>query len=345
LRLSRLAVGGFGVLLVAVCPSVAHGSVAAAAAPAESRQPAPASVATHQPASTAIAPSGDWTVYHHDNAHTGYDSSESSMTGVNTGWVSPTLDGQTYTEPLVHNGLVYVATLQNTVYALNQSTGAVVWSTNLGAPQTSGWQCGNVNPTGTLGTGVIDTVGGRIYVAPFLNQYLSYFLVGLDLATGSVVLRTQLSPAGFDWTIQQQRGALALSHDGTHVYVPFGGRAGDCGPYHGWVVGVPTNGGAPNELYETPSTGEGVWAAGGVLIDDSTGNVFFATGNAIPCNTAVNSDSVIATNAGLTSPTFFQPQDWSANWCGPDLDLGSASPVLISPTLMFDSGKYGQGFL
>src|SRR5690349_20885209 len=143
---------------------------------------------------------------------------------------------------------------------------------NLGAPQTSGWQCGNINPTGILGTGVIDTTGSRIYVVAFLTQYLAYFMFGLDLATGTISLEREISPNGFDWTIQQQRGALALSKDGTHVYIPFGGRDGDCGPYHAWVVGAPTNGGIPDELFEGPSTGAGSWAAGGVLIDDSTGH-------------------------------------------------------------------------
>ena len=47
----------------------------------------------------------------------------------------------------------------------------------------------------------------------------------------------------------------------------------------------------------------------------------------------------------LTGPTFFEPNDWQANWCGPDSDLGSASPVLISPNLMFTAGKHGGGFL
>ena len=57
------------------------------------------------------------------------------------------------------------------------------------------------------------------------------------------------------------------------------------------------------------------------------------------------SDSVVRLSPTLTSPTFFTPNDWSANWCGPDEDLGSATPVLISPSLMFTSGKYGGGFL
>ena len=303
-------------------------------------------------AAAAPTPNGSWTVYHHDNAHTGYDATQPAATGGTVGWTSPTLDGSVYGEPLVYGGLVYVSTLNNSVYALDQSTGAVVWTKNVGAPQASGWQCGNINPTGMLGTGVIDTAASRFYVVGFLHQFLSYYLFGFDLATGTRVLSTQIAPAGFDWTDQQQRGALALSKDGTHVYVPFGGRAGDCGAYHGWIVGVPASGGVPNEQYMTPSTGEGLWNAGGVVVDDSTGHVFEATGNAMPntlCTTgpggASQSDSVIETNAVLGGLSTFQPQDWATNWCGPDSDLGSASPVLLNPSLMFMSGKHGQGFL
>jgi PQQ-like domain len=293
---------------------------------------------------TPITPNGAWTVYHRDNAHTGNDGTISPALTAATGWVSGAMDGTIYGEPLVYNGIVYVATLNNSVYAFNQKDGSVVWSRNLGAPQTTGWGCGNINPTGILSTGVIDPVAGRLYVVPFLHQYLAYYLYGLSLTTGVPQLATQVKPTGFDWRIQQQRGALGLSKDRTHVYIPFGGRAGDCGAYHGWVVGVPTAGGAPNEQYKTPSTASGIWAAGGVLVEDSTGNVLFATGNAIPCAQA-SSDSVIRTGPTLLSPTFFQPNDWNAHWCAPDQDLGSAAPVIISPTLAFTSGKYGQGFL
>jgi outer membrane protein assembly factor BamB len=294
----------------------------------------------------ALVSNGSWTVYHHDNAHTGYDSTQPAASGAAAGWTSPVLNGQIYGEPLVYNGLVYVATLQNVVYALNQSDGTVVWSKTLPAPQTSGWQCGNINPTGILSTGVIDPIGGRLYLVPFLSDFGAYYLYAFNLFDGTILMTTQILPSGFDWTIQQQRGAIALSVDRSHVYVPFGGRIGDCGPYRGWVIGVPTNGANIDEIYETPSQAEGIWAAGGVVIDDTTSNVFFATGNAIPCSGAVNSDSVIRTAPTLGAATsFFQPLDWSTHWCGPDLDLGSVSPVLISPSLMFTTGKYGQGFL
>ena len=42
----------------------------------------------------------------------------------------------------------------------------------------------------------------------------------------------------FPW-IKNERGALALVNG--IVYVPFSGHAGDCGNYHGWVVGVNIN--------------------------------------------------------------------------------------------------------
>jgi len=296
----------------------------------------------------AAASTGSWPVYHHDNAHTGYDSTQPAATGAAAGWVSPTLDGQVYAEPLVFNGIVYTATLQGTVYAINQSDGTIAWSKNVGAPHPVGsGQCGNINPLGILGTPVIDTAANRIYVSEILNVDSAWHVFGIDLSSHLVVMDTQIPSGvgtGLDWTIEQQRGALALGNG--YVYVPFGGRIGDCGPYHGWVIGVPTNGSTSVTFYESPSTAEGIWAPGGVVLDDSTGNAFFATGNAIPCSGAVNSDSVIRTASTLgTATSFFQPQDWSAHWCGPDLDLGSVSPVLISPSLMFTTGKYGQGFL
>jgi PQQ-like domain len=299
----------------------------------------------------AVVTNGAWTTYHNDNARDGYDPSAPivSSPAPTPGWTLATLDGEVYAETLIYQGVVYAATLNNTVYALNQADGTVIWSKNVGAPQTSGWVCGNISQSGILGTPVIDAAANRIYVAAEIaGSTPTYHLFGLDLANaGNVVLDVPLTAAGFDWKIQQERGALAVANG--YVYVPMGGRDGDCFdgsiPYYGWVFGVPTSGvGAPN-VYQTPSTAESVWAAGGVVVDDTSHNVFFSTGNAIPCGTATYSDAVVRVTPTLTSPTFFEPNDWQANWCGPDEDLGSTSPVLISPTLMFMAGKRGGGFL
>lgn len=295
---------------------------------------------------TPAAASGAWTQYHFDDAHTGFDPATPTFSGVTAGWTSPTLIGEIFAEPLIFNGAVYVATLQNMVYALNQSTGAVIWSKSVGAPQTGGWSCGNISPTGILGTPVIDTAANRIYVvAEITGTTPTYHLFGLDLAnSGNIVLDAPIAPAGFDWHIQQERGALSLH--GGFVYVPFGGRLGDCGSYHGWVVGVPVAGGTQN-VYETADAGSGLWGAGGLAIDDATGNVFGATGNGVAggCTTTGQNDAVVKLSPTLGLLDWFSPLDWQANWCQNDQDLGSAGPVLLSSSLWFQSGKRGGGFI
>jgi len=306
----------------------------------------------------AAASTGSWTVYHHDDGHTGNDSTQQQVVSASAGWVSPILDGQVYGEPLVYNGVVYTATLNNSVYALRQSDGTQLWhwrDATYGPPVTTGWGCGNVAPQGILGTGVIDPVGGRIYEATLSNVDKLYRVWGLNLATGAVELRTAIPTnlgTGFDWTIQQERGALAVANG--YVYVPFGGRAGDCGNYHGWVYAVPTNGTAVTHFYQTPGNGNGYWAAGGVVVDDSTGNVFVTSGNGDVGNGCghnldgtpqFENDAVVRLSSTLAHQDFFMPQDWEADWCANDQDLGSASPLLISPSLMFQSGKWGTGFL
>lgn len=304
--------------------------------------------ATWQPLPVLAAVSGAWTQYHHDDAHTGYHASETQVTSAAAGWVSPVLDQQVYASVLVYNGLVYAATLNNTVYALNQATGTVSWSNHLGAPVAGGWGCGNVSPQGILGTPVIDVAGGRIYVAAlFLSDHL-YHVIGLALATGVIQMDTPIPATidgGFDWTIQQERGALSV-HNG-YVYVPIGGRAGDCGPYHGWVIGAPTNGSTSLADYKTPGQASGLWAAGGVAIDDTTGMLFAATGNGTGsgCSSVNQNDAVVRLSPALVLRDWFMPVDWQANWCQNDQDLGSAGPLLISPNLLFQAGKWGGGFL
>src|SRR5438270_6802963 len=181
---------------------------------------------------TAITPNGSWTTYHMNDARTGYDASAPAITSVSTtpGWTMPALDDNVYAELLVFNGVVYAATLSGTVYALNQTDGSIVWSKSLGTPQTAGWTCGNISSTGILGTPATDTAANRLYAVSeiVVGTSTTYHLFGLDLANnGNIVLNTTLTTPGFDWRIEQERGALAVRNG--YVYVPFGGRAGDCG--------------------------------------------------------------------------------------------------------------------
>ena len=298
--------------------------------------------------SAPITPNGSWTTYHHDNSRAGLDPSAPAMNSVapTPGWTEAPLNGEVYAEPLIYGGVVYTATLQNTVYAINQSDGTVIWQKNVGNPQTSGWGCGNIVPTGILGTPVIDTTANRLYVvAEITGMTPTYHLFGLDLGNlGNIVLDTAIAPAGFDWTIQQERGALALANG--RVYVPFGGRIGDCGQYSGWVVGVHTDGSTSLDVYQTAGFGSGLWSAGGVAVD-GTGNVYGATGNGVAggCAAVNQNDAVVRLSSTLALQDWFMPIDWQNNWCSNDEDLGSAGPLLIGSNLLFQAGKRGGGFL
>ena len=87
-------------------------------------------------------------MYHGDPAGTGAAAPVSAVRTAAPVWTSPAVDGQIYGEPLVYAGRVYVATENDTVYALSAATGAVVWSTHLGHPvPAASLPCGDITPT------------------------------------------------------------------------------------------------------------------------------------------------------------------------------------------------------
>src|SRR6185437_2363120 len=159
----------------AVAALVALSPVLLAWSPVQQAQtnPAPSAVKSSALTSSALAFStGAWSQYHRDNFHQANDQTISTTASVSVGWTSPALSDPVYTEPLVWNGLVYVGTMNNNVYALNQFDGSIQWTVNLGAPQSDGWGCGNINPTGILGTPIIDPASSRIYFVAFLHSAL-----------------------------------------------------------------------------------------------------------------------------------------------------------------------------
>ena len=144
-------------------------------------------------------------------------------------------------------GLLIAATTGNDVFALNENTGATVWMHNIGSsPQDSGAGCGGVHPIGIESTGVIDAGSGTLYVAGAIGTATisGHEVHALDLMTGleksGWPVDVSTAPASGSMTFMpqpaNQRGALSLV--GGTVYVPYGGHVGDCGPYHGWVIGI-----------------------------------------------------------------------------------------------------------
>ena len=282
----------------------------------------------------------DWTTYHGDNSRSGY--ATLSALCVKVGWNSQVLDGDVYAEPLVYNATVYVATENDSVYALDAATGALLWRTNVGTPvQGSALPCGDISPSGITGTPVIDPTTNTLYAVAFKAPGVHY-LIALRTTDGRLLFSRVADAPGADPKVQQERGALSLANG--MVYVPYGGLYGDCGQYHGWVAGFRADGTGNEFSYQVPTTREGgIWATSGAAVG-SSGNLFVATGNGASVNAFDYGDAVIELSPSLQPLGYFAPSNWQQLNQG-DTDLGSVGPLLVGDGHIFQIGKEGVGYI
>ncbi len=294
-----------------------------------------------------------WTTYHHDAARTGVDSDGTSPLAPTLSWQSPNLGAPMWNQPLIVGGVVYAATIGDDVYALDASSGAVIWHASAGTPVPAGkLPCGDISPTvGIVSTPVIDRASGVIYVVAdtWNGTQAQHLLEGFRLTDGARVLSTPVDPPGADPKAILQRAGLNL--DGENVVFGFGGNDGDCSVYRGAVVSAPENGAAPSYWQvpiAAPSSGGGaVWATAGPSVD-AAGNVYVSTGNPNPsggeATTFDDSDAVVSLDPALHFTGWFEPPTWRAD-SNSDRDLGSAAPELLPGGLLFQAGKNGTGYL
>lgn len=284
-----------------------------------------------------------WTTYHVDNTRQGAVASGPAVPVANK-WTSPWIDGWVYAQPLVYQNRVYVATENNSVYALDLQTGAVVWRVELGSPvSAASVPCPiNIDPLGITGTPVIDTSTNTIYVVTdesSATQLAFHELVGLDTTTGAVKVRVSGDPPGVDPVMDHQRPALALANG--RVYWEYGGA--DCGTYHGKVVSVKTDGTSPL-VYSVPSVNRGsIWGASGPAVD-SDGNIWVSTGDGTSTTTYDHTTSVIKLSPTLQELGYFAPSNWATlNKTGQE--LGSTGPLLLPNGYVFQVGKSGDAYI
>jgi outer membrane protein assembly factor BamB len=289
--------------------------------------------------------SPNWLTYHRDTARTGNDPAEPKLLPVTHAWTT-TLDAAVYAQPVVVSGRVIAATERNTVYALDGHDGHVLWSRHLGTPMTnvsaqSG--CGDIDPLGITSTPVIDAKTGTVFVVATIetaNTVIHHQLVGLDVTNGAVRVSANADPGGVQNPLDiQQRAGLALGNG--RVYIGFGGYAGDCGTYHGWLVSLTEAGTAKVAFDATPHTGQGaIWAPSGPAIG-AGGNVYVATGNPDPDVASGDyGESVVKLD-----PTLHVLAHFSGSNATDDEDLGSVGPALLSANMVFQIGKQNVGYL
>jgi hypothetical protein len=281
---------------------------------------------------------------------TGADTSGVTFSPATHAWTSPVLDGQLYGEPLELGGRVFVATENDTLYALAADSGAVLWSAHVGAPVPSGdLPCGDIAPSvGITGTPVVDAARGEIFAVAdeMVNGAPAHMLVGRNIFTGAGMLDQPVDPPGQGPAAILQRTGLNLS-DGDVVF-GYGGNNGDCSTYHGWIASVSEGGGPARYFNVTGSVANGsrgaVWMGGAAPEVDAAGNIWAASGNGSSSSPYDGSDSVLELSPQLGLAQLFAPSDWSADNAG-DRDLGSTAPALLSDGTAFQVGKSQTGYL
>jgi outer membrane protein assembly factor BamB len=250
-----------------------------------------------------------------DVARTGQNLSETLLTLANVNSASfgllrklPT-DGKVDAQPLYIGGLtaqgaahdvVFVATENDTVYAFDANSGAVLWKVSLlgsGENPSDPVGCTQVTPMiGITATPVIDPSAGAhgimYVVAMSKDQSSNYFqrLHALDITTGAELLGgpvevtatypTLGGTASFDPKQYEERAALLLNQ-GT-LFLSFTSHC-DQFPYSGWLMAYDpatlTRSAVLNVAPNSNGGGPAIWMAGGGPAADSAGNVYLLTAN------------------------------------------------------------------
>ena len=326
----------------------------------------------------AGAKPSDWTTYHHDNQRSSDAvlATGKTFSSLKAAWIWHVPQGLSnqnlYGEPLIANGVVYVASNSNWVYAISASTGRTLWQRQVGGPpeDTAGnGICGDVQTSqqpsiGIVSTPVIDLSRNELYVVAAVAHDASHrlptrTLVGLDLTSGAVELKrvVEPQPASPNPYLLQR---VALAEVDNQIVIGFGGNDGDCGDYHGWLVSTAAdNSSTVVHRYEVSSDkrnpgddGGAIWMGGGAPTIDPSHNLLVASGNNdwgqdCPSGTGApydDSDSLLSLSPTMTLLDWFVPSSFGYDNCH-DLDLGSGAPQLLESGLVLQIGKTHIGYL
>ena len=267
----------------------------------------------------ALTQGTDVVTYKNDLARTGQNLTETVLTLSNVNATSfgklrfLSTDGKVDAQPLylsaltvggaTHN-VVFVATENDSVYAFDADSGAVLWHVSLlgvGETPSGPHGCDQVVPIiGVTSTPVIDRAAGAhgtLYVVAMSNSGADHQrLHALDLTTGAELLggprditARYHAPGGgprtFDPGQYEERAALLLSRG--VIYTSWTSHC-DISPYTGWVIGYGQNNLAQTGVLNVAPNGTGtgaatagpaIWMSGGGPGADAAGNIYLLTGN------------------------------------------------------------------
>ncbi|MFZ0082848.1 MAG: PQQ-binding-like beta-propeller repeat protein, partial [Trebonia sp.] len=305
---------------------------------------APSAPAPATSASGAAGPAPDWPMYHGDPAHDGVSQAMPDVSGALKVIKTVKLDGAVYASPIAVDGVMVVATENDSVYGFD-ARGNQLWHVSVSTPSPAYERpCGNIDPLGITGTPVYSAQTGEVYLAAEHGRTVGHDLIALDLHTGKVRWRKDIDLPGPTPAAMQQRGALAIS--GGRVWVSFGAEFGDCSNYKGRVVGVRLDGTGDPVMFD-PSTRRqgGIWNPAGPTVD-AAGHLYVvsANGSSFPGAAYDHTNSVLELSSSGKLLDSFAPTDWAQNNEG-DVGLGSQGVALVGTKWALLGGKSGPVYV
>ena len=283
-----------------------------------------------------------------------------------------------------YHNIVIVATEHDSVYAFdaNGESSSPLWHVNFTnpsagvttVPAADTGETGDIpNEIGITSTPVIDPSTGTIYVVAATKEVTggkaTYVqrLHALDLTTGAeklggpVVINASVPGTGagssagtltFNALRENQRTGLLLANG--VVYFGFSSH-GDQPPFHGWVLGYNASTLQQVMKFSTSpnSSNGGVWMDGDGIATDSTGSLYFISGDGtMDANTGGSdySDSFIKLSTSGAVQDYFSPSAQTTLDQG-NLDLGAGGGLLLpdqsgpNPHEMVSAGKNGTVYL
>ena len=329
---------------------------------------------------------------YYDNARTGLNVKESALTVGKVGsgrfgkvW-SYQVDGSVYAQPLYYpnvsvpgvgtRNVLYVATMNDTVYAFDADRNTVLWKLNVTnaaagiyVPQMSdilpGGGLGNVvGPVGIQGTPAIDPSSQTLYFVArtkYVSGSTTFYqsLHAVDLATGAEKfggpVNISASAPGngdggttvtFNPKMNMQRPGLALARG--QVIISWGSHE-DYLPYHGWVMTYDMRSLAQTTAFCTTPNGSAgaIWHSGRAPAIDGNGNIYITVSNGTTDQNANWSENVLKLSSrnGFYVQDYFTASDY-ANLNAVDNDLGSSGVMIIpGAQRLFVGAKNGQFFI
>ena len=312
------------------------------------------------------------TTWHYNNQRTGANTAEKTLTPTNVKVTTfgklftQSVDGFIVGQPLylpsvtipnkgLHN-VVYVATMNDTVYAFDADSGTApaLWQTSLlrysppGATPVPVSVKGCATTTkftqvGVVSTPVIDAAAGYLYLVAetYENSKVVHRLHALQVTSGQeragspVTMSASYTRGGITYpfrdTFQMNRPGLLLANG--HVYIAFG-SPGCNGADQGWIMSYSTSTLRQDGVFDDEPGGKwaAIWQQGAGISADLAGRIYaesgegyFSPGVQLP----VSAFKLSQGTGQLAVADWFTPYNWQA-LSNADLDLENA--VMILPT-------------